>query len=41
MLNSRAKLCYITAGESNGSRVSLQELDFMYIMFLVNNIMTV
>ena len=33
MCNSRAKLCYITPGERNDSRVSLEELDVMYIMF--------
>ena len=31
--NSRAKLFCITLGESNDSRVSLQELDFRNITF--------
>ena len=32
---SRAKLCRITPGEWKGSRKSLQELDFVYIMFWI------
>ena len=35
--NSREKLCCITPGEWNDSRVSLKVLDFMYIMFYVHN----
>ena len=30
---SRAKLCRITPGERNDSRVSLQELDFVYMFW--------
>ena len=38
MRNSRAKLCYITPGERNDSRISVQELDFIYIMFSVSKV---